>query len=319
MLILRVVVSLFLSMMVLCSSAASGQDFPNKPIRILAAEPGGTADFAARLLSQEISGAIHQPVIVDNRPAPLIAEIVAKSSPDGYTLLLIGTYPDWILQYMRDNVPVNVARDLSPVSMLASLPSVLVVHPSVPANSVKELIALAKSKPGELNYGSSSTGGSPHLGGELFKALAGVNIVAIPYKGSGAAINALIGGEVRLMFASAGSVVQHIKSGKVRALAVTSAQPSEQLPGLPAVAASVPGYELVTTLAVFAPAKTPAQVVHRLNQEIVRYLKTTEGKEKYLGLGADVIGSSPAELTAKIKSEMTRMGKVIKNAGIRAE
>ncbi len=197
-------------------------------------------------------------------------------------------------------------------------PNIVVVHPSVPVKSIKELIALAKARPGELNYGSSSTGATNHVAAELFKAMAGVNIVRINYKGGATAVIDLLGGQLHLMFGSGGLVTQHIKSGKLRALAVTSAEPSALAPGLPTVAAAgLPGYESTQLTGVFAPAGTPAATINRLNREIVQALHRAEVKERLFNAGVEAISSSPGELAAKIKSEMSRMDKVIKDAGLR--
>ena len=308
------------ALLVVGTGTASGQAFPSKPIRIVTGEAGGGIDLVARLVAQGISAPLGQAVIVENRPVSIATEIVAKALPDGYSLVLFGTYPNWVLPFLQKNAPYDAVRDFSPVTTVASAPSILVVNSSVPVKSVKELIALAKSKPGDLNYGSSAIGGSPQLAVELFKAMAGVNIVAIQYKGAGPAINALLGGEVQLMIASTGSVTPHVKSGRVKALAVTSAQPSELAPGLPTVAASgVPGYEMVTILSLFTPAKTPAAIINRLNQEIVRMLSVADVKKRFINDGLEVVTSSPAELTIRMKSEMARMGKVIKDAGIHTD
>jgi tripartite-type tricarboxylate transporter receptor subunit TctC len=194
------------------------------------------------------------------------------------------------------------------------------VHPALPVNSIKELIALAKAKPGALNYASGGVGTTPHLAAELFKAMAGVNIVHIPYKGAGPAISDLIGGQVQLMFPNAAAVGPHLKSGKLRALAVTSSQPTALVPGLPTVAASgLPGFSSVLIVGMFVPAKTPATLINRLNQEIVRVLNNPEVKEKLFNTGSDVVGSSPEQFAAAIKSEVARLGKVIKDVGIKAE
>ena len=195
----------------------------------------------------------------------------------------------------------------------------LVVHPSVPANSVKELIALAKAKPGALNFSTGGAGGTGHLAGELFKAMAGVNIVWVPYKSGSQAILALMGGETQMTFAGAEAVIPHVKSGKLRALAVTSAQPSALVPGTPTVAATgLPGYEMTGMTGVFAPAQTPAPIINRLNQEIVLVLNRAEVKEKFLTLGVEIITSSPAQFASAIKADMDRLGKLIKDAGIKA-
>lgn len=299
---------------------AAEQNYPTKPIRIVTAEVGGSQDVAARILAQGLTGPLGQQVIVDNRASGVIpGEIVAKARADGYTLLLYaGTF--WLQPFVRKHVPYDPVKDFSPITLVVVSPSVLVVHPSVPAQSVKELIALAKAKPGELNYAMGSVGSANHLAAELFKSMTGIDMVGIGYRGNGPAVSGLIGGQVQLMFATASSVVSHMKSGRLRALAVASAQPSQLVPDLPTVTASgVPGYESVSTTGFFAPAKTPPAIISRLNRESVRYLNTAEAKERFLHVGAEVVASSPEELAAKVKSEMTRMGKVIKEAGIKAE
>ncbi|MBI4188930.1 MAG: tripartite tricarboxylate transporter substrate binding protein, partial [Betaproteobacteria bacterium] len=263
-----------------------------------------------------------QVVIVENRGgSPAIAgETVAKATPDGYTLLL-GTNSLWILQLIQ-NTPYDTLRDFSPLTIASRSPNILVVHPSLPVKSVKELIALAKAKPGALSYASGPVGSAPHLAPELFKAMAGVDIVRIGYKGGAPALNGLIGGEAQLMFAvaSGGVMTTFVKSGRLRALAVTTAQPSELAPGLPTVAASgLPGYESDTIAGMLAPARTPARLINRLNQEIVRVLNRADVKERLFNVGTEVVSGSPAEFAAVLKSEMAKWGKVIKDAGIRAD
>jgi tripartite-type tricarboxylate transporter receptor subunit TctC len=209
-------------------------------------------------------------------------------------------------------------RDFAPITAAASAPNIIVVPPWLVANSVRELIALAKARPGELNYGSGGSGSTPHLAAELFKAMAGVNIMRIPYKGTGPAFIDLMAGRLHVMFPSATSAAPNIKSGKVRALAVGSVEPSELAPGVPTVAASgLPGYESVSIFGVFAPAKTPEAIIKRLNMDIVRFLRSAEAKERFFSAGTEIIGSSPEQLAATMKSEMTRLGKVIKDAAIR--
>ena len=326
MLIARLIVGMFsVGLMVLGTGVASGQDYPNKPIRIVAGSAGGGADFATRIIAQGISGPLGQQVIADNRPGAIIqGEIVSKAPPDGYTLLLSGS-SHWLLPFLRDNVPFDPVRDFSPITLAVSTPGILVVHPPLPVKSVKELIALAKAKPGVLNYASGPTGAFDHRAGELFKAMAGVNMVRIAYKGAGPAVNALIGGEVELMFANAPAVMPHMKTGRLRALAVASAEPSALVPDLPTIAASgLPGYVAVQTQGIFAPAKTPATIIKRLNQEIVLALNRADVKEKFSNAGSEVVGSSPEKLAAFVKSEMATMGKVIKvimikDAGIKAD
>ena len=306
-------------LMALGVGVASGQNYPNKPVRIFTSEAGGGNDLIARLVAQGISGPLGQPVIVENRVVIISIETVAKSPPDGYTLLL-GANTLWSLPYMKDNVPWDALRDFSPITLVAITPNVLVVHPSLPVKSVKELIALAKARPGALNYSVGASGTAQHFAAELFKSMAGVNIVRIGYKGGGPATTALVAGEVQLAFNSASSVASHVKSGRLRALAVTSAQPSVLAPGLPSVAASgLPGYESVTLTGSFTPAKTPAAVINRLNQEIVRTLSRDDVKEKLLSAGVETVGNSPEQFLATIKSDMTTVSKLIKDAGIRAD
>jgi tripartite-type tricarboxylate transporter receptor subunit TctC len=241
---------------------------------------------------------------------------VAKAAPDGYTIL-IHNNTVWISPLL-DKVPYDHEQELAPVSLTSRSPNILAVHPSLPVNSVRELIALAKAKPGEINYASGPVGASNHLAAELFKALAGVNLVRIGYKGGGPALNDLVSGHVPVMFATTGSVTAHVRSGRLKGLAVTSAQPSALAPGLPTVAAAgVPGYVSEAIYGMFAPAKTPASIISRLHQETARYLGMPETKERFFNSGVETVGSSPQEFAAVIKSETIRLGKVIKSAGIR--
>jgi tripartite-type tricarboxylate transporter receptor subunit TctC len=243
---------------------------------------------------------------------------VAKAQPDGYTLLLYSNGA-WILPLMQQ-APYEAVRDLAPLTLTCRSPSFLVVHPSVPVNSVKALIAYAKARPGQLNYGAGGTGGAGHLAAELFKSMTGVDIVRIPYKGGGPALNDLLGGQIQVGFLSAGAVAPHMKSGRLRILASTGAKTFALFPDVPTIAASgVPGYESEQLLGVFAPAKTAEAIVARLNREIVLALARADVKERFAGMGVETAGNTPAQFAAVIKSEITRMGKVIKDAGIRAE
>jgi tripartite-type tricarboxylate transporter receptor subunit TctC len=303
--------------MVLAAGMASAQDYPNKSIRIITTNIGGNSDFNARQVAQGISGPLGQPVIVDNRTAIQAAEAVSKAPPDGYALLVAGGAL-WLTPLMQ-KTPYDVS-DFAPISLIEILANIVIVHPSLPVKSIKDLITLAKARPGELNYGSGNTGGSSHLGVELFKSMAGVNIVRVVFKGSGPVIPALFSGEVQLTFADVGSVVPHMKSGRLRALAVTSAEPSALVPGLPPVAASgLPGFESVSYNGMFAPARTPDVVIRRLNQEIVRVLSRADVKEKFLSYGEEIVTSSPEQFTATIKSHVATWGKVIKDAGIKVD
>lgn len=295
---------------------AFGQAYPGKPVRIVVTGVGSGGDFAARLIAQGVSAPLGQQIIVDNRGSGnLPAEIVSKAPPDGYTLCLSAA-PLWITPFLR-KTSYDPVKDFAPVTLVITSPNILVVHPSLPVKSVKELIALIRSKPGDLNYATSGVGGSGFLAAELFKSMARADMVRVNYKSGGLALTEVISGQVHLMFANAGAVASHLKSGRLKALAVTSAQPSVLLPGLPTVAAGgLPGYELVSVQGLFAPAGTPESVIARLNKEIVAFLRRPDTKEKFFAAGVESLGSTPEELAATVKSEMARLGKVIKAAGI---
>ncbi len=260
-------------------------------------------------------------MVIENRGAAsgvIAAQTTAKAPPDGFTLLLYSGFI-WVLPYMK-SVPYDPVTDLIPITWAASSANVLVINPALPARSVKDLIALAKAKPGVMSYASSGSGGTPHLAAELFKSMAGVNIVHVPYKGQAQALTDLISGQVQLMFPNAGAVAPHLRSGRVRGLAVTTAQPTPLAPGLPTIASSgLPGYESVVMFAMFAPAKTPPAVIERINQDAARALNKPDVKEKLLNAGIEAVGSTPAQLTAAIKTDMARWSKVIKDANIRAD
>jgi len=299
--------------------AVHAQEFPTRPVRIVTSAVGGTTDLVARLIAQGLTASLGQQVIVDNRPTGIIpGEIVVKAPPDGYTLLFSGSSL-WMMPLLQ-KVPFDPVKDLAPVTLASSTPNIVVVNPAVPATTIKDLIALAKAKPGALNYGSGATGASSHLGAELFKYMAGVNIVRIPYKGQGPAVLGLLGGEVQMSFATSASVAAHIKSGKLRALAIGTAKPSALAPGLPTVAESgLPGYQSASNAGMFIPVRTPARLITLLNREIVQALNKQEVKDLLFRDGTEVAGSSPQEFAASIKAEMASLGKVIKAAGIRTE
>ena len=307
-------------MLLASAGAACGQVYPARPLRIVTGAPASTAEFAARMVAQGIAGPLGQNVIVDPRPAggaTVFGEVVARAQPDGHTLLVIGSTL-WVGPLFR-KAPYDPIKDFAPISILADSPNVLVVHPAVPVNTVKDLIDLAKVKPGALNYSTSGIGASPHLAAELFKAMAGVNITHIPFKGAGASIIGVLGGEVQLSFASAASVTTHIKSGKLRAIAVTGARPFATFPDLPTVAATVPGYEAGGATGFFAPAGTPPAIIARLNREVAAFLARAEVKERFLSTGAEVVGSKPEQLAATLKADTIKWSKVIKDAGIRLD
>jgi tripartite-type tricarboxylate transporter receptor subunit TctC len=305
--------------MVLPAGLAHGQSYPYKPVRIVTSEPSSGTDVLARLIAQRLADNFGRQVIVDNRGGTLAREVVLRAPPDGYTLLLSGTSL-WLSPFMREHASYDPVRDFSPITLVASSPNVLTVHPSLQVETVKDLIALARTRPGELNYGSGSTGAPTHLAAELFKAMAGVDIVRIPYKGTGPAMNALLGGQVQVMFVSASSVTPHVKAGRLKALAVSTARPSTLAPGLPTITATgLPGYEATSLFGMFAPAHAPAAIIGLLNREIVQVLNRTEVKERLFNSGVEPVGGTPAQLAATMKSEMAKWGKLIKSAGIREE
>jgi len=299
---------------------ASAQRYPEKPVRLVTGAPAGGADLVARLVAAGLSENWAQQVIVDNRGNGAIpGQILARAQPDGYTLLVNGSNI-WILPFLQNHVPYDPVKDFSTITLTASFPNILVVHPAVAAKSVRELIALAKAKPGSLNYASGPTGSANHLAAEIFKAMAGVDIVRVSYKGSAAALTDLIAGQVQVMFPNAGAVTPYIKSGRLRVMAIASAQPSTLAPEIPTVAASgLPGYESATTVGMFAPARTRASLIARLHQDIVRLIYTPEVKEKFFNAGAEVVGNTPQQFAATVKSDMARLGKVIRDAAIRGE
>jgi tripartite-type tricarboxylate transporter receptor subunit TctC len=305
--------------LMLVTAAASGQNYPGRPVRLMTTEAGGSNDFTARVVAQGISGPLGQQVIVENHGGNVIvlAQTLASAQPDGYTALL-GSGSVWVAPLLQ-RAPYDPVKDFAPVTVVARAPNVLVVNPSLAAASVSELIALAKSKPGSLNFASGEAGSTTHLAGELFKSMAGINIIGVPYKGAGPALNAVIGGDVQMMFAAGSAAAPHINSGRVKVLAVTTATPSALFPGLPTVALSLPGFEAVAILSMWVPAKTPAAIVSRLNQETVRFLKTPQAGELLLKQGMEPVASTPDELAATMKTDMARLGKVIKDAGIKID
>jgi tripartite-type tricarboxylate transporter receptor subunit TctC len=300
----------------LSAGTALSQDYPTRPVRIVTSDIGGAGDFVTRTIGPGLHAALGQPIVVENRPANA-AEVVAKAAPDGHTLLLYGPTV-WITPLVRKS-SWDPLRDLAPITLTVRAPNLLVVTPTLPVKTVKDLIALAKARPGDLNFASSESGSSTHLAAELFKYMTGVNIVRVNYKGPALAINDIIGGRVELMFLAANSVRGHIKSGKLRALAVTTEKPTPLFPGMPTVSAAVPGYESAAQFGFFAPAKTPAPLVSRLNQEVVRFLNTPETKERFFNAGMDIIANSPDQFSAMLKSETVKWTKVISVAGIREE
>jgi len=298
-------------------------EFPEKPLRLVVPfPPGGGTEPLARLWSQKISEVFGYQVIVDNRPGAgttIGAEIVAKSPPDGYTILL-GSIANAISAVLYTKLNYDLARDLAPITLLATTPSVLVVHPTLPVKSARELVALAKARPSELAYASSGSGTPNHLAAELFSYMTNIRMVHIPYKGGGPSVIALLSGEAPLSFASLPSAIQHIRAAKLRALGVTTAQRSPALPGLPTIDESgVPGYEAETWYGVSAPARTSKEIIARLNAETAKAFTTADMKERLDGMGYLVRVTTPDQYAAFTRSEIDKWAKVVKAAHMRAD
>jgi tripartite-type tricarboxylate transporter receptor subunit TctC len=305
-------------------AAALAQSYPAKPVRIVVTSPpGGSQDFLARLLAQALAPALGQSVLVDNRTGASGAigiEHVARAPADGYTVLLGAQGPIAIVPVLNPKVPFDPVRDFAPVTLVAGGPFALVVHPSVPVRSVKELVALARAKPRALNYGSSGTGASPHLAMELLKSLAGIDLVHVPYKGVGPALTDVIGGQIEAMMADVHLVAPHARSGRLRVLAVTSTGRSGVLPDIPTVSESgVTGYSAGTWFGLFAPARTPVSIVARLHDETTRILADPALRERLSTQGIVPQPSSPEQLGAHLRSELAKWRKVVEAADIRID
>lgn len=297
----------------------AAQEFPAKPIRFII---GPAPDVLARLVGQKLTDAWGQQIIVDQRPGAggiIAGETVAKAPPDGYTWLLsTGAYPTLVGLYPK--LPFDFVRDLAPVSLLASIPFLLVVHPSLPVKSVGELIKLARARPGQINYASSGTGTTAHLAGEMFKSMAKVNIVHVPYKGVPAGLVGVISGEAQVMFAIMQAGYPHVTAGKLRALAVSGPKRSPSAPKLPTISESgVPGYDFISWNGVHVPAATPKPVIAKVQAELVKVLALPDVKERMFNLGMEVAGSTPEELGALVKSDIEKWGKVIKESGVKVD
>lgn len=310
----------------LCAATGVAQAadvYPVRPIRMIVAyPPGGGTDQVGRLMADQLTQQLGQNVVVDNRGGAtgnIGTELAARAVPDGYTLLMGNVAPNAVNVSMFKKLGFDPVRDFSPVSLVAITPNILVVHPSLQVKTVKELLALAKAKPGALNFPSAGVGSSSHLAGELLKSLAKIDMVHVPFKGGGPALVAMISGEVQIMFATMPAAMPHVKSGKARAIAVTTAKRSQAMPELPTIAeAGVTGYEASTWYGLLAPAKTPKPVVDRLHAETVKIL-AGPARQRLEVQGFEPIGGTPAEFGAYIKSEIAKWAKVIKDAGIPAE
>jgi tripartite-type tricarboxylate transporter receptor subunit TctC len=315
------------AIVIICAALAAGavfaENYPNKPIRmIVAVPPGGPADTLARLVGPRLGEALGQTVVIDNRPGAngIIAyDMAARSTPDGYTFVLVAAGVA-INPSLYRNVQYDPVKDFSPITLGITVPNILVVHPSVPATSVRQLIALAKAKPGKVAFASAGNGTSGHLALELFRQASGIDVVHVPYKGGGPALTDVIGGQVQALFSIALAATPQVKAGKVRALAITSATRSPVAPDLPTIAESgFPGFEVIGWFGWLAPAKAPKEVVNRLNREIVRILNMSAVHDRLLSLSTVPVGDTPAQFAGFIRSERDKWAKVIRTAGIKLE
>ncbi len=313
-----------------CAAALPGaggpvaaQSFPAKPIRLIAPfPPGGGVDAAARIIAQALADDLGQQVVVDNRPGAsgrIGTELAAKSPADGYTLLLGSVAPNAIIPGSYPKLPYDGIKDFAPISLVASSDYMLVVHPSVPVKTVKDLVALAKANPGKINFASTGNLGGPHLAGELFKLLAKVDVVHIAYRGGGPAVTAILSGEAALIFGSGPTVVPHVKAGKLRAIATTGPKRSDVIPGLPTVGEFLPGHEVTQWYGVLAPAGTPKEIISRLHSEIIKAVRTPKVVQQLANVGAEAASNTPDEFAAYIRREMDKWGKVVKASGVPLE
>jgi tripartite-type tricarboxylate transporter receptor subunit TctC len=310
-------------MVLLAPVVMAQQAYPNKPVRIIVPyPPGGTADIIGRTIAEKLGVLWGQSVIVENRAGAggtIGVDAVAKAAPDGYTMVLGVTGPLTIAPSINAQLAYDPLRDLVPITLVAAVPSLIAIHPSVPARDLKELIALAKSQPGKLTFASAGTGTSVHIAGELFKSMAGVDIIHVPYKGGAPALNDLLGGQVSMIIENMPQLLPQVRAGKIRALAVTSQQRSPTLADLPAVAEILPGYEATTWFGLLAPAKTPQEIVRKVQSDVAKIGMLPDVKERFTGLGADVIASTPEAFAKHLQSELVRFSKVIKDANIKAQ
>jgi tripartite-type tricarboxylate transporter receptor subunit TctC len=306
----------------LATQALANDPYPTKPVRVIVPfPPGGATDTIVRIVAQKLSDRYSQQFVVENKPGGgtvIASDLAAKAAPDGYTLLVV-TAAFAVNPSLQKKLPYDTEKDFAPVTLMSSAPNVLVTHPSVPAANARELIDYAKANPGKLNYASAGNGSSNHLAGEMFRTMAGVNIVHVPYKGDAPSITDLLGGQVQVLFIGLAPVAQHISSGKLKAIAVTSAAPTTLVPGVAPLANTVPGFDSHVWNGLLAPAKTPAAIVNALQAEIAKILAQPETREKILGMGFEPAGSSPAQFQSFLEREIQRSAKVVSDAGIKLD
>jgi len=302
-------------------ATAAAPPFPAKPVRIIVPfAPGGPTDIVARTVGQQLTLALGQPVVVDNRPGAggvVGADLAAKSAADGYTLLLCSTGAMAINPGLLTSMPYDPVRDLAPITLVVTIPYLLLVNPAYPAQSVKELLALTRARPGQLNYGSAGTGTTSHLAMELFRSMAGIQVTHVPYKGSAPAATDLVGGQLQLLFDAPPSSLPIVRSGRLRALGISTLRRTPLLPDMPTIhEAGVPGYEVLTWSGICAPAGTPKAVVARLNEAIVQGVTSRETRDRFAAIGADVVANSPDEYRKFILAELAKWSRVIREAGV---
>ena len=303
---------------------AAAQAYPNKPIRVIVSVPaGGTPDVTARLVTPGLSRLLGQQLVVDNRGGAgglIGAELAANATPDGYTLFISSPGALTILPHLRKSVPYDTLSDFAPIGLISIGPFLLITHPSIPAKTVKELIALAKAQPGKLNYASAGNGTANHLAMELFKQMADVNITHVPYKGAPQAVTDVLAGHMDMMFNSIAPVLPYIKSERVRVLGIASVKRSPQLPDVPTISeAGVPGFEAVNWFGMFAPAKTPKRIITRLNEALVKVVNAPQTRSQFEALGADPVGGSPEEFAVFVRRDLEKYAKVVKLSGAKVD
>ena len=313
----------FALLLMAAATLAAAQDYPNRPIRLVVPQPpGGPTDIVSRILAQKMSERMGQPINVDNRAGAgsnIGTEIVAKAPRDGHTLV-VATVQHIVNPFLFAALPFDPVRDFAPVSLISKAHIVLITHPESPAHTLRELIAAAKARPGQINWGSAGNGSTSHLAVELFKVNAGADVVHVPYKGTQPALTDLVGGRIPVMFDGVITSLPHIRAGRVRPLAVASLTRSQLLPEVPTMTeAGLPGFEAVGLAALMAPAGTPPEVIARLHREVVAVLQTPEVRERLIAMGLEVVGNSPAEFAEYLRSESVKWGKIIRDAKIRAE
>jgi tripartite-type tricarboxylate transporter receptor subunit TctC len=314
---------IFIVAMLFGCGFAAAQSYPTKPVRMLVPfPPGGGTDYTARLISQKLTEMWGQQVIVDNRPGAsttIASEIVAKAPADGYTLIM-GSTNHTINPSLYPRIPYDTIKDFAPVTVAVTASYVLVVHPALPVKTVKELIALARARPGEINYASSGSSGPQHIAGELFKLMAKVDMTHVPYKGGGPAVVALLGGHVQAQFSTPVSALPHVRTGKLRALGVTSLKRSEAIPEVPTISeAALPGYEAVTWWGILAPARTPREIVNKIHADTVKALQMPDTLEKLAREGVNPAGTTPEQFATMIQDEMVKMAKIVKAANMKID